>query len=180
MKKWFLVAGAIIITPVTFFLIIAAPVLVRGIKPPCIVPNSYHFARMHLIEKRGEMGWNGEIEDAVSHLHRCRSDTEHLVQQLLSHRSGTVVSLGMDVIVRETLDNGDMLLKQHHNDKRWNHNLALNDDYSRLMLAMWKLKKDLPLNSKDRAAMSDWPIEYFESFEVVPPKGSYWIPSRGL
>ncbi|MFH1348340.1 MAG: hypothetical protein ABIH58_01770 [Patescibacteria group bacterium] len=159
-----------------FLLILLFPVLSRGIAPPCIVPTSYHIARMHWIEKRGDMGWNGEIEDAVTHLHQCRSDTENLVKQLLSNDSGTVVSLGMDIIVREALDNGDTLLRQYHDDKRWNHNLAFNNDYSRLMLAMWKLKRNLPLTSRDMEAMSDWPIEYFEDLSVKPPEGSYWIP----
>ena len=176
MKRILLVIGILPGIPIAFFLAIALPLLARGITPPCIVPASYHIARMHWIEKRGEMGWNGEIEDAVTHLYQCRSDTENLVKLLLSSDSGTVVSLGMDIIVREALDSGDTLLRQHHDDKRWNHNLAFNDDYSRLMLAMWKLKRNLPLTSKDMEAMSDWPIEYFEDFGVKPPEGYYWIP----
>ena len=176
MKKILFIIGVLIISPVIFFIIIAAPLIAREITPPCFVPNSYHFARMHWIEKRGEMEWSGKIEDAVAHLHQCRSNTERLVKQLLSNDSGTVVSLGMDIIVREAFDNGDTLLMQHHDDERWNHNLAFNNDYSRLMLAMWKLKRQFPLTAEDREAMSGWPIEYFESFGVVPPEGSYWIP----
>jgi|SRR3989344_2911983 len=177
MKKILLTFGIIITTPVVALLIFLSPLLVRGISPPCFVPTGYHIARMHWIEKRGEMGWSGEVEDAVKHLHRCRWNTERVVQKLLSDKSGTIVSLGMDIIVREALDNGDILLTQHHDDERWNHNLAYNNQYSRLMLAMWKLKKRLPLTAEDIEAMGDWAIEYFESFEVVPPEGSYWIPS---
>jgi hypothetical protein len=76
----------------------------------------------------------------------------------------------MDITVREALDNGDVLLKQHHNDDRWNHNLTFNDEYSRLMLALWKLKRNLPLTPEGRKAMSGWPLEYFGSFGVAPPE----------
>lgn len=169
MKEILPIFGILIGIPATFFLVILFPLLARGITPPCILPTAYHIARMHWIEKRGEMGWNGDVENAVVHIMQCKSNTKYLVKRLLSDESGTIVSLGMDIIVREALDDGDTLLRQHHNDTRWNHNLAFNDEYSRLMLAMWKIKKKNSLTSEDRAAMSEWPIEYFESFGIVPP-----------
>ncbi len=178
MKKILLTIGVLITTPIVLLVAFLSPLLARGITPPCFIPTGYHVARMHWIETRGEMGWSGKVEDAVKHLHQCRSDTEGIVRQLLADSSGTIASLGMDIIVREALVNGDTLLKQHHYDTRWNHNLAYKNEYSRLMLAMWKLKKALPLTAEDNEVMRDWPIGYFESFGVVPPEGTYWIPSR--
>ena len=163
--KFFGAALGIVMVP---FLAILSPIFAKAIAPPCIVPTSYHIARMHWIEKEGEMGWSGEVENAVEHLAQCTSDVAHLASQLLSDRSGTVVSLGMDLIVRESFDDGDQLLLQHRNDKRWNHNLAFNDEYARFLLVLWKMKKKRPITTEDREIAHGWSAEYFEKVEASP------------
>jgi hypothetical protein len=169
--------GVALCTIMASLLIFLSPVLARGITPPCIAPTSYHIARMHWLEKRGEMGWSGEIEDAVQYLSRCRSDTASLAKRLLADSSGTVVSLGMDIVVRESFENGNELLQRHDDDKRWNHNLALNDEYARFLLVLWKIQKGLPLTVEDEEIMSGWSIGYFERVGVIPPDESSWMSS---
>ena len=115
------------------------------------------------------MGWDGDIEQAVEHLQQCGLNKRYLAERLLSDTNGTIASLGMDLVVREEFDDGDRLLMQFHNDKRWNHNVTFNDEYSRLLLAMWRMKKHIPLSEEDRAVITRWPDAYFEGLGVVSP-----------
>lgn len=167
---------AIIITALIFLALIIAllfPILPQILTPPCIAPTSLHIARMHWIESGGEMGWGREIEKAANHLIACRENKEHLAQQMLKDSSGTVVSLGMDLIVRELIENGDALLRQRLNDKRWNFNLALNDEYARFLLIVWKMKKELPLSAEEEEELDGWSSGYFEKLGVISPKDKF-------
>ena len=143
--------------------------LVTATLPPCLAPTSYHLARMHMILRRGATEWDGGVEQAVEHLQQCGIDKRYLAERLLSDTNGTIASLGMDIVVREAFDDGDRLLMQFHNDKRWNHNLTLNDEYSRLLLAMWGMKKNIPLSEEDSEVITRWPDAYFEGLGVLPP-----------
>lgn len=157
-----LVVGSLIVYPIFF-------ALVTDFLPSCIAPTGYHLARMHMILRRGATEWNGSVDQAVEHLQRCGVDKRTLAKRLLSDTDGTIVSLGMDMVVRESFDDGDRLLMQYRNDKRWNHNMTLNDEYSRLLLALWRMKKNIPLSEEDRAVITRWPDAYFEGLGVVPP-----------
>ena len=164
-----ILAGAPVLITSLLFLSTLSFYIVIGMLPPCIAPTGYHMTRMHMIAWRGEMGWSGDIEQAVEHQQQCGIDKRYLAERLLSDADGTIVSLGMDLVVRESFDDGDRLLMQYRDDKRWNHNLTLNDEYSRLLLAMWRMKKHIPLSEEDRAVITRWPDAYFEGLGVVPP-----------
>lgn len=174
MRALLLVLAALFSVPLAavaaIFLVSFSFLFVIALTPPCFVPTTFHFTRMHWIAFRGEMGWDGDIENAVEHLLQCKSDTRDIVDRLLSDSNGTIVSLGMDRVVRESFLDGDKILTQFHHDTRWNHNLTHNDEYSRLLLAMWRMKKGIPLTPEDHEVIEDWPDPYFESLGVVPPE----------
>ena len=171
-RAWVSIIGALVIAAAAFFpamLVLLAPVLARGIVLPCIVPVSIHIVQMHWVEARGEMGWSGDIGESVARLAQCRSDRASFARQLLADSSGTVVSLGMDLVVQEAFEDGDVLLARFKDDRRWNHNLALNDEYAAFMTVLWKMKRGMPLTSAEQETTEGWSAGYFEKVGLAPP-----------
>lgn len=167
-----MIAGA------TWAFFIAPPALVLGIMifhavmtalgPPCFMPTGYHIDRISALIQGEGMGWGDEVEQAFKHLKQCKPDKKHIAEKLLSDDDGTVVALGMDVVVQESFDRGDLLLRKHHGDMRWNYYLASNDEYSKFMLVLWKMKKDMPLTVAEKEAIEGWSDEYFEKVGIIP------------
>lgn len=139
---------------------------------PCIAPTKFHIARMEWIAYRGEMGWDGEMEEALEKLQTCRKDKKSLADALLTNENETIVSLGMDLVVRESFENGDAILNQYRDDSRVNFNLATNGDYARFLLAVWKTKRGLALTQEDRNVLQGWSDSYFERLGAQTPMES--------
>lgn len=176
MRKHLAIIGSLAALAVAAIIALFVPVfsfiILETVTPPCFATTSYRIARMAWIISRGEMAWDDEVEKAYKHLRQCKSDKRLLAAQLFSHEDGTIASLGMDLVVQESFEDGDHILMQFHNDKRWNHNLALNDEYSQLLLAMWKIRRTIPLNAQDKEVVERWPDTYFERLGVIPPERS--------
>ena len=92
---------------------------VPTIVPPCLVHAGYHFARMEWMMEKPEMAWDDTPEEALEHLRRCKTDRRKTAVAMLAHGDGTVVFLGMDLVVQEAFEDGDVLLARFKDDKRW-------------------------------------------------------------
>lgn len=123
----------------------------------CYLPTSYYIYDMRKIIRRGEMGWGDNIERIFNFLRECKQDNQSLATRLLSDKDGTIVSLGMDLVVLKSLSNGDTMLSKYHDDTRWNFNMTDNGEYSKLSLARWKIRKNISLTNQDREILKRWP-----------------------
>ncbi len=160
---FFVAPPALVVSMMSFHAVMAA------LGPPCFMPTSYHIGHISALMQDAEMGWGDEVEKAFEHLKQCKSDKQHLAEQLLSDSDGTIVALGMDVVVEESFYNGDVLLKKHHGDMRWNYYLASNDEYAKFMLILWKMKREIPLTHAERGTIEGWSDEYFEKVGLTSP-----------
>lgn len=134
----------------------------------CILPATFHVRQMERVISNGEMGWDGDVQRIFDHLVACKRDKRALAQTLLSNHDGTIVSLGMDLVVRESFEDGNYLLARLLDDTRWNFNLTHNDEYARFLIAAWKTKRQLALTEEDKETMRGWSKEYFERLNVKP------------
>ena len=134
----------------------------------CYFPTNYYFYRMHKIIVRGDKDWDGEVERIFHHLQNCNYNKRQLAEKLLADKDGTIVSLGMDLIVLESLPDGDILLSKYQNDQRWNFNMKYNSQYSKFLLVVWKIKNNIQLNEKDKEIVTGWSKDYFTRLGVEP------------
>lgn len=132
----------------------------------CYLPTNYYFDRMHKVINRGDMEWNYGIESIFQHLRECNKNKRQLAERFLSDKDGSLVSLGMDLVILESLPDGDKILEKYENDKRWNFNMKSNSTYSKFLLVVWKMKNNIPLNKEDDKIVNDWPKQYFIRFGV--------------
>jgi|TARA_B100002003_G_C13676693_1_gene342206 hypothetical protein len=127
--------------------------------------------------KNTKSAWKDDPDQALEHLQTCKSDKHRLAMEMLSHADGTVASLGMDLVVKESFEDGNVLLSQFSNDKRWNHNLALNDEYLKFMLVLWKIKRGIEITASEKDLIEGWSDGYFEKVGVI--SSSAYMPDLG-
>lgn len=142
--------------------------LIVALGPPCFMPTSYHVDHIAALMAGQEADWS-KVDKAFEHVKQCKSDKQHLAKLLLFHEDGTVVALGMNVVVEESFNDGDVLLKQHHGDMRWNYYLSNSDEYSRFMLILWKMKKGIPITDAEKEVIEGWSDGYFDQVGLIPP-----------
>ncbi len=173
MKKVLLLTGSLLAVPVlllgSYVVLLVAWMIVPTIIPSCFAPTNYHLTRIHWMVEHPKLAWEDDPEQALEHLVQCKPDTRDVALAMLSHSDGTVVSLGMDLVVQASFDDGDALLLQFQSDKRWNHNLALNDEYSAFLLVLWKMKRSIPLTITERKTIEGWSDVYFERVGLTSP-----------
>jgi hypothetical protein len=159
---FFIAPTALVLSIMSFHAVIAA------LGPPCFMPASYHVNRIAALMSSQETNWS-TVDKRFEKVKQCKSNKRHLANLLLSNEDGTAVALGMNIVVEETFDDGDALLKQHHGDMRWNYYLSNSDEYSKFMLALWKMKRDIPLTLTEREKIEGWSNPYFEQVGLIPP-----------
>ncbi len=173
MKRLFVYTGLILAVPIMAFclyvMFLVAYLVIPTIIPPCSLPTDYHLVRIQWMVKHTKPAWKDDPDQALEYLIQCKSDKHRLATKMLSHPDGTVASLGMDLVVKESFEDGDVLLKQFQKDKRWNHNLALNDEYSKFMLVLWKIKRGIEITELEKKMTEGWSYGYFEKVGVIPP-----------
>lgn len=169
--------SARIIARTTLAFFIAPPLLVlsvmsfhavmRALGPPCFMPTNYHIDHIRALMVDTDMGTGEAVDKNFEHLKQCKPDKRHLAEQLLSDNNGTIVALGMNVIVEESFDDGNVLLMRHLGDTRWNYYLASNDEYARFMQILWKMKREIPITLAERKATEGWSEEYFKKVGLL-------------